>query len=68
LGIFRKSVEKTEVSFKVDNSHEGQYTFLILSRSCLQTKVVEEIKTNILCSATFFSKIAPFMRYCGKAL
>jgi len=32
-----------------------------------QTKFVEEIKTHILCSATFyFSKIVPFMRECGK--
>jgi len=29
---------------------------LILSRSFLQTKVAEEIKTNILCSVTFFFK------------
>ena len=28
-----------------------------------QTKVVEEIKTHILCSVTFFSKIVPFVRY-----
>jgi len=27
-----------------------------------QTKVVEEIKTHILGSITFFSKIVPFMR------
>jgi hypothetical protein len=28
------------------------------------TKVVEKIKTHILCSVNFFSKIAPFMRKC----
>jgi hypothetical protein len=28
-----------------------------------QTEVVEKIKTHILCSVTFFSKIMPFMRY-----
>jgi hypothetical protein len=31
-----------------------------------QTKFVEEIKTRILCSIAFISKIVPFMRYCGK--
>jgi len=27
-----------------------------------QTKVVDEIKTHILCSVTFFRKIVPFVR------
>ena len=31
-----------------------------------QTEVVERIKTHILCSGTFFSKIVPFMRKCGE--
>jgi hypothetical protein len=31
-----------------------------------RTKVVEKIKTRILCYVTFFSKILPFMRKCGK--
>jgi len=31
-----------------------------------RTKVVEKIKTYILCSVTFFSKIVPFFRYCRK--
>jgi len=32
-----------------------------------QTRVVEKIKTHVLCSVTFlFSKIVPFMRKCGK--
>ena len=31
-----------------------------------QTNVVQKIKTHILCSVTFFPKIVPFMRYCGK--
>ena len=40
--------------------HQGRCTFLIISRSVLlilkmfQTKVVEKIKTHILCSVTFF--------------
>jgi len=33
------------------------------------TKVVEEIKTRMLCSAAFsFSRIVLFMRKCGKIL
>jgi hypothetical protein len=31
-----------------------------------QTKVVEKIKTHILCSVIFFSKNVPFMRQCKK--
>jgi len=33
-----------------------------------QTKVVEKIKTHILSSVTFFSKIVPFMEQRGKIL
>jgi hypothetical protein len=42
--------------------YEGQYTFLIISRSVLprikmfQTNFVEKIETHILCSINFFSK------------
>jgi len=32
----------------------------------LQIRVVEKIKTLVLCSVTFFPKIVLFMRYCGK--
>ena len=32
----------------------------------LQTKVVEKIKTHILCSVTFFPNMVPFVRKCGK--
>jgi len=31
-----------------------------------QTKVIEKIKTHILCSVTLFRKIVPFMRKCDK--
>ena len=31
-----------------------------------QPKAVEQIKTHILCSVAFFSKIVSFMRQCGK--
>jgi len=33
-----------------------------LQREICQTKVVEEIKTHILCSVTFFEEIVAFMR------
>jgi len=32
----------------------------------LQTKFEEKIKAHILRSITFFLKILPFMKYCGK--
>jgi hypothetical protein len=37
----------------------------MLEWEILQTKVVENIRTHILCSVTFFL-IIPFMRYCGE--
>ena len=36
------------------------------NENCPSKKVVEKIKTQILCSCNFFPKIVPFMRYCGK--
>ena len=45
------------------------HIYLIISRSVLlrmrniSGKFAENIKTNILCSTTFSSKIVPFMRY-----
>jgi hypothetical protein len=49
--------------------YEYQYTFflsyltqLFLEWEMFQTKVVEEIKTHILCSVTFLSRNVPFMR------
>jgi len=33
-----------------------------------QTKVVEKIKTRVLCAIAFLSKIVPFMRKCVKTL
>jgi hypothetical protein len=47
---------------------------MAISRSVLlrirpvSDKVVEKIKTHIPVSVFFFSKIVPFMRYCGKTL
>jgi hypothetical protein len=47
----------------MDTSHEYQFTFLsylahrFLERRIFQTKTVEKIKTHILCSITFFSKM-----------
>ena len=53
LSIFRKCVEKIHVLLKSDKNtgilHENEYTFKITSRS-----FVENIKTHILCSVTFF--------------
>jgi len=63
--LFRKSVEKIQLSLKSDKNkgylHEDQYTFFIKSRSFLlrmrnQTKVVEKIETHILFSVTVFYK------------
>jgi len=69
--FFRKSVEEIKVSLKSDKNngilHEEQYNFLsylahfVLECEIIQTKVVDKIKTHILCSITFFlfvSKIA----------
>jgi len=48
----------------MDNLHDDKYTFLIISRSILlriknvSDKVVENIKTRILCSITFFKNHA----------
>ena len=63
--FFRKSVEKIQDSSKFDKnngtSHEYQYTFWLhlaqffLKWEMFQTKIVEKIKTHILCSVYFFS-------------
>jgi hypothetical protein len=65
LWIFRKSIEKTQVSLKSDN-YNGQFTRrpiynFIISRSFLlrmrniSHKSCTEYQTHILCSVTFFS-------------
>ena len=67
LGIFRKSVQKIQVSLKSD-TNKGYFTWrpkyiLIVSRWILlrirnvSDKVVARIKTHILRSITFLSKI-----------
>jgi hypothetical protein len=66
LSIFRKSVEKIQVLLNsnkmTDTLHEDRHTFLITSRSVIlrmrnvKDKVVEKIKTHILCSVTFSRK------------
>ena len=46
------------------NTHILSYLakfFLELGK--FQTKVTQKIKTHILCSIIFFSKIVPFMKY-----
>ena len=48
--------------------HDDKYTFMIIYRSFLRrlqsvsSKVVEDIKTHILCPETFFSKMVLFLR------
>jgi hypothetical protein len=66
LVFFEKSVEKIQVSLKSDNNngtlHEDLCTFMIISRWILlrirnvSDKIVQKIKTHILCSITFFRK------------
>jgi hypothetical protein len=75
FSIFRKSVEKIQVSLKSDMNN-GYFTwnpvsFMIMSgrifflaREVCKTKVVEKIKTNISSSVTFFP--VPIMRWGGK--
>jgi hypothetical protein len=41
---------------------------VILKREILQTKVVEKIKTHILCSTTFSRKSRHFIRRSGNIL
>jgi len=73
---FEVSVEKIKFSLKYDKNNgtlnEDQYSFMIISRSFLPVmrnsseKFVEKIKTHILFSIIFFSKILPLMRSFGK--
>jgi hypothetical protein len=66
LSIFRKSVEKLPVSLKSDKNkgvlymktfvHVWYFAEFFLEWEMFQTKVVEKIKTRILCSITFFRK------------
>jgi hypothetical protein len=64
--IFRKSVKKIKVSLKSDKN-KGHFTWrkntlssylahFFLEREIFQTKVVEKIKTYILCSVPFIRK------------
>ena len=69
---FRKSVEKIQVSLKsLKNNgtlNEDHYTVLIISRWIIlrmrnfSDRFVEKIKRHNLCSVTFLTKIAPFLR------
>jgi hypothetical protein len=73
LSIFRKSDETFQVLLKSDKNNgyftQRHSTFMIISHGFLlrmrniSDKFVENIKTHILCSITFFfSKVVPFMR------
>jgi hypothetical protein len=64
LSIFKKSIEKIQVSLKLDKK-EGyftcrKYTFLksCLTQFCL--KVVEKLKTRVLFSTTFLKSCAVY--------
>jgi hypothetical protein len=72
---FWKSVEKIQVALKFDMNNKYFFTrrpvtFLsshfYLEWGMFQTKVVEEIKTHILCSPVIFSENPAFKRYCWK--
>jgi len=78
LSIFRKSVEKTQVSLKSYKNNgyinEDQYTFMIISRSfllrmrnVLGNNCRENQNTHFMFN-NFFPKIGPFMRKYGKVL
>ena len=78
LRIFRKSLETIQVLLKSDKDN-GYFKWrpvavnlwyfvaeLLLKWEMFWAKVVDKIKTHILCSVTFFPKIVPFMRERGK--
>jgi len=63
LSNFRKTVQKIQVSLKSDKNN-GYFI-----REMFQTKVVEEIKTHILCSVTiFFRKLYRLWDNVGKKI
>ena len=66
---FRKSVEELQVSNNNRRDFTRRHTFFVSHLAqffsqweMFRTKVVETIKTHILCSANLISKIVPFMR------
>ena len=63
------------VSFLVGlRTYQHPSTYLIipclvpLELEILETTFVEKINTHFMFSALFFSKIVPFVRFCGKIL
>jgi hypothetical protein len=79
LSIFLESFEKNKFSLKSYKNNEyfacrPKHIFpsylaqFFLEWEIFQTKVVEKIKTHILCSITFFSKTVPFMKKKKKIL
>jgi len=60
FSIFRKYIEKIQISLKSGTLHEDQYSFwsylaqFFLEWEILQTKVAENIKMHILCSMFLF--------------
>ena len=75
LRIFRKYIGEIQDSLKYDKNNEyftWQHTIcMIISRSILprmrnfSDRIVEKIKTHILCSITLFPTIVPLMRQYG---
>jgi hypothetical protein len=73
MSVFVENVQKTQVSFKSDKKNEYFtrrqldifFNHISLSSSknekCFR-QVAEKIKTHILCSTNFISKIVLFMR------
>jgi hypothetical protein len=76
LRIFRISVEEIQVSLKSDNNngtlHEDLCTFMVITRWILSRmrnvsdKSCRENQNTHFMFNSFFPKIVPFMRQCGK--
>ena len=68
--IFIKIGQEWRVLYMKTNTHFWSYLAqFFLEWEMFQTKVVEKIKTHILCSINFFlPKIVPFKRQCWKIL
>jgi hypothetical protein len=54
--------EKRVLYVRIKNYFLSFLVQIFLDFEMFQTKFEEKIKTHILCSVTFFSKILPFMR------
>ena len=77
ISVFFKSVSKKfkfhyNLTRIAGNLYEGLCSFVVVYRwiilrvRSVSDKIVEKIKTHILCWITFFSKSVPFQRQCEK--